>query len=63
MNSASTSKVKTIDHKIKTSPLGLIINFNDLPITILFKTKEGETKEYVLKTNNKQDKLMLNKKE
>jgi hypothetical protein len=39
------------------------INFNEVPINIIFKTREGQIKEYILNTNNKHDKLMLNKKE
>jgi hypothetical protein len=40
----------------------LVINSNEFPIVILFTGKDGN-KEYVLKTNTDQTKLLLNKKE
>ena len=38
------------------------INFDQLPLTIHFFTKDGIIKEYVLQTNNNKDKLLLCKK-
>jgi hypothetical protein len=41
----------------------LYLEHQDLPMTIIFKGKDGQNKEYVLKTNKEKAVTFLNKKE
>jgi hypothetical protein len=41
----------------------LSIPYKELPLIINFMSSTGENKEYILKTNSAQDKLLLNKKD
>lgn len=41
----------------------LHLEYLDLPLTIIFKGKDSQRKEYVLKTNKEKVVIFLNKKE
>jgi len=40
-----------------------ILKYSDLPLIIIFECKDGIKKEYILKANNENTKLLLNKKD
>lgn len=54
--------MKKLEVKNKDEIKEIEIKYNELPMVIKFKSKEGE-KEYVLKTNTEKTKLLLNRKE
>jgi histidinol phosphatase-like enzyme len=41
----------------------IIIEYDKLPLVIVFKNKDGIIKKYILKTNNEKTTLLLNKKD